>query len=339
MPLVEVRRGDTVESVHRGALVVGDARGRVLRTLGDREMACFPRSGLKPFQLLPFLEAGGRERFALSNAELAVMVGSHGGEAVHVAAVTSVLRKVGAAASALGCGAHPPLDPSAAAALGGAPTPLHNNCSGKHAGMLAFAALMGWPLEGYLDAEHPVQIAIARALREVLELADDGLASATDGCSAPTYTVPLRAVATGYARLASPTAAPERWRSALEVVARAMRAHPAMVGGSAGRLDTDLMVGRGGLVAKVGAEGFFAVGGPDGTALVLKILDGDPTWRAHPVAIMAALVGLGWVDPGEAARLRRYGPVVPVVNWAGKRTGELRPSARMSALGRAPSAS
>ena len=333
---MEIIRSGRVESVHHGALVVTDVQSGISRALGGPELVTFPRSGLKPFQILPFLRAGGVERFALSEAELAIMVGSHGGEPLHVATVAGILAKVGAGPSDLACGAHKPLDPRAAAALAGAPTALHNNCSGKHAGMVAFARLMGWPHEGYLTSSHPVQVAIREALQEVLEVTLDVASFGVDGCSAPTYAVRLRAAALGFARLANPTAAPERWRGPLTTAARAMRAHPVHVGGSVGRLDTDLMLLGRGLVAKVGAEGFFAVGRADGQGLALKILDGDPTWRAHPVAIVGALRALGWLDAADAALLARHGPVVPIVNWAGRTTGELHAGDAIRALGSTP---
>ena len=326
-------RGGRVESVHRGALVVTDPQGGTLAALGDPGLVTFPRSGLKPFQLLALLRAGGVERFALSDTELAVMVGSHGGEPVHVETVAGILKKIGAGHSDLACGAHKPLDPRAAAALASAPTALHNNCSGKHTGMVALARLMGWSHEGYLASSHPVQVAIREALEGVLGITLDTASLAVDGCSAPTYAVPLRAAALGFGRLANPAAAPEQWRAPLTTIARAMRAHPLHVGGSLGRLDTDLMLLGRGLVAKVGAEGFFAVGHPNGQGLALKIMDGDPNWRAHPVAIMGALRTLGWLDAAEEERLARYGLVIPIVNWAGRRTGELRAGDAIRALG------
>lgn len=339
VPLAEIIRGGRVESAHHGVLIIADTRTAIASALGDPELVIFPRSGLKPFQVLPFLRAGGAERFGLSDAELAIMVGSHGGEPRHVATVAGILKKIGGGLSDLACGAHAPLDPRAAGTLAGAPTALHNNCSGKHTSMMAFARLMGWPHEGYLESAHPVQVAIREALEEVLEVTLDAASQGVDGCSAPTYAVPLRAAALGFARLANPAAAPERWRGPLTTVARAMRAHPVHVGGSLGRLDTDLMLLGRGLVAKVGAEGFFAVGRAGGQGLALKILDGDPTWRAHPVAIVGALQALGWLDAADTDRLARYGPLVPIVNWAGRRTGELRASAAIRAFGSSPSSS
>lgn len=329
VPLVEVTRGELVESGHVGALAVVDTDGRVVQARGDPSLLTFPRSALKPFQLLPLVAGGGVERFGFTSVEIAVMAASHSGEERHTRAVLSILEKIGAPNEALACGVHAPLDAGAAARLqqaGLAPTSVHNNCSGKHAGMLALARLLGAPLESYLAVHHPAQQAIREALREVLVPERDPMPVAPDGCSAPAYALTLQATARGFARLGTPDGAPARWRAALERVATAMRAHPDMVGGTSGRIDTELMRAPGSqVVAKGGAEAYFGVGHTDGLGLALKILDGDGARRAVRLALLATVRSLGWITDEQAAALPNGGAVVTTVsNWAGRHTGEIR---------------
>lgn len=328
VPLVKVTRGGIVESVHVGALAVVDAGGAIVWALGDPSLLSFPRSSLKPFQLLPLIERGGVERFGFTAAEVAVMAGSHSGEEIHTAAVSSVLAKIGAPPEALACGVHPPLNPLSAERLrasGAEPNALHNNCSGKHSGMLALARLLDAPLEGYLEPDHPAQVAIRAAIHEVLE-PEGETPMGLDGCGAPAYALTLRATARGFARLGNSDHAPARWREALGRVAAAMRAHPEMVAGTHGRIDTDLMRLGARLIVKGGAEGYAGAGHPQGQGLALKILDGDAARRAGHVALLASLQALGWLNDADAGALATYGPIKPVTNWAGRPAGEVRPA-------------
>jgi L-asparaginase II len=308
-PLVEVWRGDVVESVHFGAVVVAGSDGRVRLAHGDPAAVTFLRSAAKPAQILPLLEADGVRRFGLTDAEIAVMIGSHNGEPVHVAAVASILRKIGCEPSALQCGAHPPFHRPAARALreaGAAPTALHNNCSGKHAGMLALARLLGAPIETYLEESHPVQVRIRDTVATLGGLPPGAIRTAVDGCSAPTFAMPLGAAATLYARLVERDLLPAGLREAAALAVAAMRAHPEMVAGE-DRLCTALMRrGREGLLAKIGAEGMygFAFGaGGKGTGVALKIADGDDQ-RARPAAALVTLTRLGVLAYGDAEDLR-----------------------------------
>ena len=171
--LVEVWRGGRVESEHRGAIAVVDAQGRVLAHIGDVRLTSYLRSSAKPFQLLPLIESGAADRFGLTDRELAVIAGSHSGEPRHLEAVQSILDKIGLSEDALQCGSHVPFNLNAAGALRAAnqePTSLHNNCSGKHAGMLAQAIDRGWSTADYLDPNHPVQLGIRRRLAELADL-------------------------------------------------------------------------------------------------------------------------------------------------------------------------
>src|SRR5262245_39186326 len=280
-PLVEVLRGGRVESVHHGAAVLADEAGDVVAATGGPGLVTYLRSAAKPAQVLPLLMSGAAESFGFTDAEIAVMIGSHGGEAFHLEAVRSILARAGLDESALQCGAHAPFHRPSARALretGGEPTALHNNCSGKHAGMLALAAHLGAPVATYLDAEHPVQRRIRDVLARLTGLESGSIGLAVDGCSAPTFAVPLRAAATLYARLMAPASLPADLGRVVDRAAGAMRRHPEMVAGT-GRLCTDLMRrGGDGLVAKIGAEGFYGLGyarGGRGYGLVIKIGDGD----------------------------------------------------------------
>ncbi|MGH2668798.1 MAG: asparaginase, partial [bacterium] len=202
VPLMEVWRGETVESVHYGAIAVVDAAGRMVAAAGDPGETTYLRSAAKPAQALPLLESGAAERFGLDDRDIAVIIGSHGGEPFHLDAVRSILRKIGLEDAALQCGAHAPYHrPSARAlrAAGASPTALHNNCSGKHAGMLALAVHLGAPVASYLDPDHPVQILIRARIETLAGLPAGGARTAVDGCSAPTFAMPLRSAARLYA--------------------------------------------------------------------------------------------------------------------------------------------
>ena len=324
-PLVQTTRGGRVESVHVGALVLVDSAGSVRWSIGDPALVNFPRSSLKPFQLLSLVEGGGVERFGLTTVDLAIAAASHSGEDIHVESVQGLLHKIGASSSDLGCGVHDPIDAHAATRLrerDEIPTAIHNNCSGKHAGMLALARLLDAPLDGYLDLEHPAQKRIRACLVDVLGLDPNDLAVGTDGCSAPAYAVPLDRMARGFAFLGDASHAPARWRNALERVSAAMRLHPELVAGTHGRVDTDVMRhASGAVVAKGGAEGYFCMGHRDGLGVAFKIMDGDAAGRARSAVVAAAVERLGWVPAGA---LNEYGPCIPITNWAGRTTGEVQ---------------
>jgi L-asparaginase II len=210
--LVEVTRGNIVESVHLGALAVVDASGRLLASLGDPDYATYMRSSSKPLQALPLLEGGGAAAFDLSDAEVAVMCASHSGTDEHVSMVRGLQAKIGVTESDLLCGTHPIGHESTRQAMqarGEAPTPLRHNCSGKHTGFLAQAVLRDLPKGDYINPKHPVQERVIQTFAEMVEFPLDKIAIGVDGCSAPVFGVPLRQAALGFARLADPTGLPE----------------------------------------------------------------------------------------------------------------------------------
>jgi L-asparaginase II len=323
VPLVEVRRGGRVESEHRGAIAVVDANGKSLAHLGDVDLVSYLRSSAKPFQLLPLIESGAADRFGFTDAELAVMAGSHSGEARHVAAVQSILDKIGLREDALQCGIHVPFNADSAKALraaGHEPTMLHNNCSGKHAGMLAQAIDRGLSTHDYLDPQHPVQMTIRERLAELGGIPFEQVGIGVDGCSAPCFALSLHAAALAFARLAKAR------DNGLSRVAQVMMDYPEMVAGE-GRLDTDLMRAvPGRVVSKGGAEGYHGMGiiRPDGSALgvAIKIGDGDGRRGGHPV-IIEVLRQLGVLDDAALTQLQSY-HTWPITNHRGLEVGEVR---------------
>ncbi len=324
-PGVRVWRGDRIESIHLVHAAVADAAGGLVSGHGDPERRAWIRSAAKPIQILPLVEGGLVERFGFTSRELATMVASHGGEPFHLDAVRDILAKADLDPGLLRCGPHPPLDPGAAEALresGLEPSPIHNNCSGKHAGMLAVCRAMEWPLETYLELDHPLQVRIHRVMAELAGLADGEIPRAVDGCGAPTFFLPVRGMAVAFARLAAADRNRDTDRArAIGCILDAMAAHPDHVAGT-GRLDTDLMAlcGRS-VVVKTGAEGVFcAVLRERGEGLALKV--GDGARRAQDVALMELLLEAGAIDEATARRLEAHSRP-EVRNHAGRVVGRI----------------
>jgi L-asparaginase II len=321
--LVHVTRGGIVESRHRGAFAVADASGGLAVALGDIVEPIFPRSAIKAFQALPMVEMAA-DRFGFTDAELALACASHGGEPEHVRGARAMLAKLGLSESTLECGAHWPYAAEAQHALAAAgerPGPIHNNCSGKHAGMLALALALGADPKGYTDVSHPVQRTIAATLRDLCGIEPDAQACGTDGCSVPTWAMPLEAWARGFARFASGSGlSPERQHAARRIMA-AVRNHPFMVAGS-GRFCTKLMQAVPRAFVKTGAEGVFCGAVPHaGFGLAVKCDDG--AGRAAEAIMAGLLAHLPAWTPDEEARLRSFA-TVPVTNRAGREVGQLR---------------
>jgi L-asparaginase II len=359
--LVEVWRGGRIESEHRGAIAVVDAAGHLIAHAGDVALTTYLRSSAKPFQLLPLLESGAADRLGFTDRELAVIAGSHSGEPRHLEAVQSILNKIGLSDSALQCGVHVPFNADAARALRAANQPvsvLHNNCSGKHAGMLAQAIDRGLSTADYLDPHHPVQISIRQRLAELADLDFDAIGVGVDGCSAPCFAMPLKNAARAFARLADA----ESTRQAASTLAAArvvqvMIDYPDMVAGE-DRLDTDLMraanggtangstangstangstandgtvnerAAHGRLFSKGGAEGFHGVGvfaheGQPAFGVAWKVGDGDGKRGGHP-AVIEALWQLGVLDDAALVALKSY-HAWPITNHRGLEVGEVK---------------
>jgi L-asparaginase II len=324
VPFVGVRRGPRLESVHAVAACACDVEGNVLLALGTIDEPVFLRSAAKPFITAAGVRAGTVERFGFDDRELAVMSASHNGEPFHVEAVRGILAKIGATVDDLRCGAQAPSYPPAAKALtaaGERPTALHNNCSGKHAGILALARVMEVPFEGYLDSGHPVQRAILALCERVSDDAFPPGKLAIDGCGIPTYATSLRNAARSFARLATLQELDPGDAEALARVRAAMVAEPDFTAGTQ-RFDTDLIrAGNGRIVGKVGAEGVHATALLDGgIGLVLKVIDGAR--RAAPPAALALLQRLGALDERRSAALDAHART-PIANVAGTVVGQI----------------
>jgi L-asparaginase II len=294
VPMFGSARNGVIERLERGHCVIADSRGSIVWSAGDPDHVTFLRSSSKPIQATALLLSGAVERFSLEPAHIAVACASHKGEPRHVETVSDLLRRAGVSPDTLQCGTHdlspPVLYPLARAGM--QPTPLHNNCSGKHAGMLAAAQAMGAPLDSYLEPDHPVQRGILRAMAVCSGLSEDRIATGVDGCSAPNFAIPMRAIARCFASIADPQAQASDLSRALKTAGKAMRADPWLVRGTDG-LDTALMSALP-VISKGGAEGLLCLGLPDhGLGLAIKYESGRSE-GAEPV-LLAILRGLGIV--------------------------------------------
>lgn len=319
---VEVWRGEVIESHHRVHIAVAHAEHGLTASAGNPAHHSFVRSAIKMFQVLPFVEAGGVAQFNFTSQELALCTASHGGEPFHVAAARAILAKAKLAEGALACGAQAPMHIRTADAMkaaGQSPERIHNNCSGKHAGMLAFAVQQQWVTNGYHRASHPVQQRILATVAQWMGVDAATIEQAIDGCGLPTFAMPLDAVAEGCARFA---AAAADGQPAPSQIFNAMVAHPEFVAGT-DRLDTELMrAARGRLFAKVGAEGFYCAGIPSmRTGVAIKVEDG--AWRAVEPALLATLRAIDAIGAGELDLLARYAQPV-ILNTRNEPVGSIR---------------
>lgn len=326
--LVEVTRGGRVESAHRGRLAVVDADGRTVLSLGDVAEPIFPRSAVKAIQALVLAESGAIQRFDLNQAELALACASHNGEPLHAETAATMLKKAGRKPACLECGAHWPMHDATAHALarsGKEPTALHNNCSGKHAGFVCAAIAMEEDPAGYIRPDHPVMADVTAALEQVCDVSLGGATPGIDGCSIPTYAIPLHNLALGFARFGTAQGfGMERARAAARIRA-ACAAEPFMVAGT-GRFDTEIMTAlRTRAFTKTGAEGVFCAALPEvGLGIALKIDDGAT--RAAQV-VMASLIER-FLDLNDAERAAVAKAKTPQLrNWNGMDVGEVHPAA------------
>lgn len=325
--VIEVTRGGAIESRHLVSATVVDGEGRIHAGWGEVDRPVYPRSAVKPIQALPLVLSGAADAFGLPPGELALAAGSHVGTPRHVETADAMRQRIGAALAEIGCGAHQPYDNAALARLigrGEAATVLHNNCIGKHLGMIATARHLGEPVEGYLAPDHPVQRRI-RGLLEALGGAKlGGMPVGIDGCSAPTFALPLGALARAFARFGSPDRLDPPLALACRRIAAAMIAEPVMVAGE-GRLSTELIAAtQGAVLLKEGAEGVIAGAVPrKGLGFALKVTDG--AGRAAEVAALALLRYFGVIGHEAARRLRpRFEPEIH--NWRGLAVGVVRPA-------------
>ena len=337
-PLVEVKRGGLTESRHRGHVIAVEADGKSVAYLGSQETVTFLRSSAKPHQAISLLTSGAADRFGFTEQEIALVCASHNGEPIHTQLAASMLEKIGLEPDSLKCGIHEPYSREVAQELrekGEAPNVLQNNCSGKHAGMLALTLHMGAPVETYDEPGNPVQLAIANTIAQFSGNRVEDIAVATDGCGVPVFGVTINAMALMYARLVSP---PEDFgsdvRDACARIVSAMTTYPELIGGTQERLDTEIMrAAKGRVISKVGAEGVYTCGVlpcddfPRGFGLALKIEDGDDH-RARPTVVIESLRQLGVLTDESLEAVSRYA-FFPVLNRRGDMVGEVVPGFKL----------
>ena len=327
--LVELTRGGMVEVYHRGHVCVVNGDGDLLYSKGNPKLKTYLRSSAKPFQAAAVILSGAAARFDLSDQEIAVIAGSHGGESFHTETVAQILGKGGFSAANLQCGIHAPLDETARNDLirtGCAITPLHHNCSGKHAGMLLTALHLGSASENYLEPDQPGQLLVKQVIAETAGIDEAEIVVAIDGCSAPVYAISVKGVARLFARLVRPVDLDSELAAALTRVARSMRAFPEMIAATKARICTELM--RVGLenevTGKAGAEGVYGVGWFDrktGQACGLAVKMEDGQQRGRDPVTLTLLQKFGAL-PAELPEVFRPMIAETLTNWQGMAVGK-----------------
>lgn len=340
--LVHAHRGNAVESQHAGAIAIVDGKGTLVASIGDIDRCVFPRSAIKLLQALPLVASGAADALGLNDDELALACASHNGEPVHVQTAAAMLAKAGLAVDALECGSHWPYhEPSqhVLAAAGHVPTALHNNCSGKHAGFACLGCLMARGrgesalefLRGYVQPDHALMQEVSRAVQAATGCDLGRAPRGIDGCSIPTYGIPLRQLALGFARVAAGIGLPADHAEAARRLRRAIARAPFMVGGS-GRFDTRVMQHFGERVCcKVGAEAMYCAALPEqGLGVAIKIDDGTGP-RAAEVVMAAVIEAFVPLSADDAAFIRGFSDV-PLRNWRAIEVGRLAAAPALTGL-------
>lgn len=343
-PLLNLIRGNIIESQHFGSIVVVDSTGKILYTYGDPHTVAFLRSSAKPFQALPFVEQGGVEYWRFTEAELAISSASHETGQLHLNLIYSLQAKIGIQEQHLQCAPHLPADAKKLREVikqDIKPTPNFNNCSGKHTMMLAFAKMRGLSLNDYLDVEHPIQVDILNTISEMCMIDKNKIELGIDGCSAINFAMPLYNAALGMARFIDPFELNESRANACKKITSAMLAHPEMIS-NFGEFDCELMkAGEGKVITKRGAEGFQIVGVPAGVlqkrgvGIAFKVVDGDKPGitdqltsisRVRPAVTLEILRQLNVLNEKQLKSLENFGPKKVLKNYAGLITGKAEPA-------------
>lgn len=321
---VNVTRGAITESQHKIKAVILNSSGHVIESWGDVDTPVYPRSAIKAMQVLSFIEMGGAEKFGFTEEEIAICCASHNGEEKHTQTVQNMLNKLKLSESHFECGAHWPMKVDAGYELankGLTPTQLHNNCSGKHAGMLALAKLLDLPAQGYIDIAHTVQKTIANTMAEMCEYDYSQAPHSPDGCSAPTWAIPLTNCALAFAKFADPSALPIKRQQACRTIFNAVVKHPFMVAGTE-RYCTEMMqILAGKVFLKVGAEGVYIAAIPElKLAIALKCEDGAVRAAESVMTALLDYVGITKEIPNELLKPYRS---VALTNWNKLHTGTI----------------
>ncbi|MBM7693863.1 L-asparaginase II [Peribacillus deserti] len=326
MQLVQVTRGSIIESAHRGHIAVVDSKGELLFYAGNPEKIVFARSSMKPIQAIPVVETGAADRFKLDDADLSLCCASHSGEVMHTGRVHSILGRAGLEASHLQCGTHIPHWPDSYIQLmkeGKEVTPLYNNCSGKHTGMLVTAKHLHESVEDYYELSHPVQQRILSAVSEMTNYPAEKIEIGIDGCGVPVHGLPLKNIAFAYARMANPHLLSDDRKLSVRRITKSLIAAPEMVGGTE-RFCTDFMkAGNGRFFGKAGAEGVYCIGDLEtGIGIAIKIEDGNG--RAVYPAAVETLKQLNLLSSQQLEELKGYCQP-KLVNARKESVGELIP--------------
>ncbi|MGE5701595.1 MAG: asparaginase [Clostridia bacterium] len=325
--LVVVKRGNHIESTHKGSIAVVDWQGNLLYGAGDITRMTFTRSALKPVQAIPVIQSGAADRFLMNDKEIAILCGSHNGEEQHTQVVNSMLFRIGLAEDNLQCGAHPPYSQESYLELVKKqiePSQIHNNCSGKHTGMLALALHLESDISTYHKMEHPVQRKVLEALLELAELTEEQVISGIDGCGVPNFGLPLNKMAQVFAKLANPEHLhPQSLKQAIKRITHAMQQYPEMVSGTNEFCTEVMKVCKSKLIAKAGAEGVYCLGLLDkGIGIAIKAEDGNLR-SAYPAAV-EVLKQLGELTPQELEALESFHTPV-IKNRKGEHVGRVEP--------------
>ncbi len=333
--LVEVIRGRLVESRHRGSVAVVDSQGDVVHALGDTKTPVYPRSAVKLIQALPLVASGAADALGATAAEIALACGSHAGSPLHAATAESLLRRAGQEPLCLECGTHWPLDEALARALaarGERPSALHNNCSGKHAGIICTSVFLGHDPKGYTRADHPAMKEVTAALTAVTGVHLDQATPAIDGCSIPAFALPLESLALGFARLGSGIGLPDPLTAAAVRIRSAVAAEPVMLAGT-GRFDTRVAEACGeAIVVKSGAEGMACAAISSlGLGIAVKVDDGAGRAATAAMATILLRFAAEWLGDHDAARGMLEEFSRPLMrSWNGVEVGCLRPADPLS---------
>jgi L-asparaginase II len=305
--IADVYRSELIESRHRGNLAVVNPENKLKYFAGDPKNITYIRSAAKPFQILPVINSGAADFFQFTKQEIAVMSASHNGEEKHVQTVRNILDKIDVSEDKLSCGVHDPLYKKAAHKLyldGEKASEIHNNCSGKHAALLALCKFNDWDLDNYIYPDHPVQKLMLKTISEITDTKQEEIFLGEDGCGVVVFGLPIQQMAYGYARLANSKFLPLEYREAADRIIKSISDHPDMIAGT-DRFNTDLIDVLGDKVTgKMGAEGVFCLALFDGPGICVKIEDGNS--RAVPPVVIDVLKKLGYINNEELKKLEKY---------------------------------